>query len=159
VTTEGPSAQVDADAAEIRGVRRIFLVALAVALLAAGVALAVELTHHRGAGAQSAAAPLPFSFSQPGFVDHPLRRVQATGVAASGRRSFLQVAPSSPALYVIARCDTGRVTVTTDTLTSAQPCTGKPVGVVALAEVRRPTRLVVTVNLPQRVGWAVGIYR
>jgi hypothetical protein len=143
---------------ELRGVRRIFLVALAAAIAAAGVTFGIELTHHSDS---SDAVPslLPATFRQPGFVDHPLRRVQATGVAAGSRHSSLQVAPSSVPLYVVARCDAGRVMVATNTLTSAQPCTGRSMGVVALAEVRRPTRLDVTVSTPQRGAWAVAIYR
>lgn len=149
----------DSASAELRGVRRIFLVALAVALVAAGVALVVELTHQPQISTEVSAPPLPLAFRQPGFVEHAVQRKQSAGIAADRRSGTLQLAPTREPLYVVVRCDSGRVTVATDVMTSAQPCTGEPVGVVALGGVRRPTRLRVTVSKPQRAGWAVGIYR
>jgi hypothetical protein len=147
----------DEAADDARRVRRIFLVALGAAMLAAAVTLVVELILQRAPA--PAPSVLPVTFRQPGFVDHVLHRV-ATSDQRSGRlQGVLHVESSAGPLYVVVRCDTGRVTVVADSLTSVQACTGAPVGVVALARVRRPTQLDVTVSRPQQGRWAVGVYR
>lgn len=138
----------------------MFLVALAAAIVAAGIAWGVELSSEPAVTPSAVSSPpLPATFEQAGFVDHAVRRTQSAGFGADRRSGQLTIAPSTVPLYVVVQCDTGRVTVATSVLTSAQPCTGKPVGVVALAQVRRPTRLTVTVSRQQQAGWAVATYR
>jgi hypothetical protein len=156
VSTPGPSSPV-VDA-EVRGVRRIFLVALAAALLAAAVAFTIQLANNHDHESGAAVSLLPSTFHQPGFVDRVVHRVAAVQLPATTPRGALRM-PGGGTLYVVARCDTGRIRVVEGNLTSGQACTGKPVGVVALAQLRRAVQLDVTVSRPQKAGWAVGIYR
>jgi hypothetical protein len=146
-------------AADIRGVRRIFLVALAAAVVAAAIALGFELSHQPASTPSVSTPTLPLTFRQPGFVDHAVRRGETASFRVGQRHGVLSVPPTSGPVYVVVRCDVGRVTVATSVLTSAQPCTGKPVGVVALGSLRQPTRLDVTVSRPQHSSWAVAVYR
>jgi hypothetical protein len=151
---------VDGGAAEeLRGVRRIFLVALAAALVAAGVALGIELSSHRPERLSGAAHVLPRTFQQTGFVDHPVHRVQTADFGAGSRRGTLHYMSTTKPLYVVASCDSGKIQVVTGSLTSAQACTGKPVGVVALSQGARAVKFSVTVSEAQKSRWAVGIYR
>ena len=146
-------------AEELRGVRRIFLVALASALVAAGVTLAIQLTNQKPASPVVAVPPLPLTFSQAGFVDHTVHRVQAAYFGAGSRKGELKFTSTASPLYVVARCDMGKIEVVAGSLTSAQACTGKPVGVLALSQRGPATKFMVTVNEAQKARWAVGIYR
>jgi hypothetical protein len=145
--------------AEQQSVRRIFIAALAAALVAAAVAFTLELVNNDSRSHGPTGSLLPPTFRQVGFVDHAVRRKQSAGFTADRRSARLQIAAASGPLYVVVRCDAGRIQVETGALTSGQACTGKLVGVVALATLRRATRLDVTVSQPQQRTWAVGIYR
>jgi hypothetical protein len=157
MTPDEPAASCAAD--ELRGVRRIFLVALAAALIAAGVALGIELSSHRPERLSGPAHVLPRTFQQTGFVDHPVHRVQTADFGAGSRRGTLRYLSTGKPLYVVASCDSGRIQVVTGSLTSAQACTGKAVGVVALSRGAGAVTFTVTVSEAQKSRWAVGIYR
>ncbi|HET7312201.1 MAG TPA: hypothetical protein VFJ17_12845 [Mycobacteriales bacterium] len=157
MTVEQPAP--GAEEAAVRGVRRIFLVALAAALVAAGLTLGLELSHQRTVASVVVPAPLPLTFRQAGFVEHDVRRSQVAGFPTGSRHGDLHVTTTGGTLYVVARCTVGRVRIVVGSLTSEQACTGRPVGVVALGQVRRPLQITVTVSAQQTDRWAVGIYR
>jgi hypothetical protein len=148
-----------AAAEELRGVRRIFLVALAAALVAAGVALGIELTNSGPGPLNAPAHVLPRTFEQTGFVDHAVHRVQTADFGAGRHKAELRVMSTASPLYVVASCDTGKIQVVTGSLTSVQACSGKPVGVVALSHGTGAVTFTVSVSEAQNAGWAVGIYR
>ena len=161
IPTDGASDASSAAAdSEIRGVRRIFLVALAAALLAAATAFAVELAHSSDStSAAPTVAALPLVFSQPGFVERQVHRVASVQLPANRRHGVLRLPGGDAPLYIVARCDTGRVQATLGALSTAQACSGGAAGVVVLSQVRRPASLQVTVSATQRTPWAVGAYR
>jgi hypothetical protein len=152
-----PDLSSDVADREIRGVRRIFIVALAAALLAAAVAFALELANNDEQQTGPSVSLLPATFQQAGFVDREVHRVAAVQLPATARRGALRM-PGGGTLYVVARCDTGRVRATLGALSTAQLCGGSAAGVVALGLLRRPSSLEVTVSTPQKGPWAVGIY-
>jgi hypothetical protein len=144
---------------EEQSVRRIFVVALLLALLAGAAALAVELASVPS-GAPSLPTLLPATFRQSGFTEDVAHARQRETVRASERRNALRThQPARTVVYVVARCDTGRVTAKLGGLTSATACTGRPVGVVRLTLTKPGVTLTVTVDRAQRSPWAVGIYR
>ena len=157
---DSPSKFAGTDAAdELRGVRRIFLVALAAALLAAAVAFVVELANvDDNAESGPTVAALPLVFHQPGFVEHEVHRVGAVQLPASTRRGVLRLPGGGP-VYIVARCDTGQVRATLGALSTAQVCRGTPMGVVVLNQVRRRSPLDLTVSASQRGPWTVAVYR
>ncbi|HET6817307.1 MAG TPA: hypothetical protein VFH66_08815 [Mycobacteriales bacterium] len=143
---------------EVRGVRRIFLLALAAALAAAGVTLGIELSHEASSRAQPSL--MPATFREPGFADGTLHLRQQTTVPGRVRMHRLHTGKSSGSVvYVVVRCDTGTATVRLGGLTSAQACSGRPVGLVRLTLAKGGAALQVTVNHPQRHDWAIGLYR
>ncbi|HET7529465.1 MAG TPA: hypothetical protein VFJ98_00745 [Mycobacteriales bacterium] len=147
---------------EIRGVRRIFLVALAAALVAAAVTLSLELARQPAstAGSPAASSLLPQTFRQPGFADGTLHRQRQVTLPGTVLRRTLQVGePAGSVVYVVARCDRGTVTVRLGGLTSSQRCTGRPVGLVRLTLSADGVGLDVSVDQPQLSSWATGIYR
>jgi hypothetical protein len=147
---------------EMRSVRRMFLVALAAALVAAGVTYAVELARSPTAPATPRPQLLPVTFSERGFADHVLDRVATVELKAGSGHGALQVAdwPSgSQSLYVVARCSAGSIRVASGALSASQPCRGTAAGVVVLGLVHPPLRLDITATDPQPQRWAVGAYR
>jgi len=157
VSTSGPAA--DAADAEVRGVRRIFLVGLAAALIAAAVAFTVELANNDQKPAGPTVSLLPSTFRQPGFVDRDVRRLAAVELPATTRRGVLRLPGGDGALYVVARCDTGRIRATLGALSTAQLCRGSATGVVVLSLVRHPAPLDIRVSAAQKGRWALGVYR
>jgi hypothetical protein len=144
--------------AEVTRVRRIFVVALAGALVAAAVAFTIELTNHDNA-TEPVTTLLPVTFREPGFVERPVRRIATLERPATSRRGTLQLPGGAAPIYVVARCDRGQVRVTLGAVSTARLCRGTAVGVVVLSSVRRPAPLNATVSGAQRGRWAVGIYR
>jgi len=144
--------------AEVTRVRRIFVVALAGALVAAAVAFTIELANNDNA-TEPVTSLLPLTFREPGFVDRPVRRVATLERPPTSRRGTLRLPGGAAPIYVVARCDTGQARVTLGALSTARLCQGSAVGVVVLSSVRRPAPLDVTVSGAQRGRWAVGIYR
>lgn len=143
----------------VRGVRRIFLVALAAAIVAAGVTLGVELSHDSSGAGADAIVLLPKTFDQPGFSDGPLRSQQQVVVAAARRRTAVHVAGSDgTVVYVVVRCDRGTTTVRLGGLTATTACKGHPTGVVRLTLASPGPTLQVTVDQPQPTYWTIGIY-
>jgi hypothetical protein len=158
VTQPDPSS--DVTDGEIRGVRRIFLVALAAAMVAAAVAFTLELVNNNDSARDGPAATLlPATFRQQGFVDRPVHQVAAVELPASSRHGTLRLPRGSGPIYVVARCDTGQVRATLGALSTAQLCHGSAVGVVVLSLVRGPASLDLTVSGAQVGPWAVGAYR
>ena len=158
-TDDSPDGSSAAADGEIRGVRRIFLVALAAALLAAATAFAVELAHSSDSTPGPAVPALPLVFSQPGFVERPVHRVASMQLPANTRHGVLRLPGGADPLYIVARCDTGRVQATLGALSTAQACNGSAAGVVVLSQVHRRSSLQVTVSVTQRGPWTVGAYR
>ena len=157
VSTDAPTDVADS---ELRGVRRIFLVALAAALLAAATAFTIELVHSSDStSSEPTVSALPLVFSERGFAQRELHRVAEVQLPASARRGTLRLPGGTDPLYIVARCDTGRVQATLGALSTAQACSGAAAGVVVLSQVRRPTPLDVTISAPQHGTWAVGVYR
>jgi hypothetical protein len=154
-------------ASEARGVRRIFLVALAAALVAAAVALGIALAgDESGGGGRPAAGGsprpplLPPTFHQPGFADTTLHLSQQVDAPPAVERRLLQVdAGAGAVVYVVARCDTGLVHVRAGAITSVQRCRHTPVGVIRLVVPQQGLAMDVNVDKPQDGPWAVAIYR
>jgi hypothetical protein len=149
----------DDSVAEQQSVRRIFIVALAAALVAAVVAFTVELAISDSRSHGPNASLLPLTFQQPGFIDRPVRRIATVEMSATSRAGVLRVPRGAGPLYVVARCDAGRVRATLGALSAAQQCRGSAVGVVVLGLVHPPASLHVDVSRAQDNRWAVGIYR
>ena len=146
--------------AAARGVRRIFLVALAAAVIAAGVALGVELSHHPSSSSSVAPRLLPLTFNEEGFSDGPIHREQQAIVPADQRRHVLHIAgPGGTVVYIVVRCDRGTATASLGGLASGAGCSGRAAGVVRLTLAKGGPDLQVTVNRAQRKDWAIGIYR
>ena len=147
---------------EVQSVRRIFLIALGAALVAAGIAYGVELAGSPAAPAAARPSLLPLTFVERGFADHVLQRVATVELTAGSRNGALRVTdwPSgSRSVYVVARCSAGSVRVVSGALSASRPCSGQPTGVVVLGLVHPPLRLEVTTTEPQPHRWAVGVYR
>jgi len=129
---------------------------LLLALVAAGVAFALS---QRGAGSAKPRLPalFPARFSETGFLEGEASLVSSYDAAATARRTTGSVEIKGAA-YVVARCSVGTIRIAVGALTSSQPCTGDPVGVVAL-QLSAPTTLIATVTAPQTSRWGVAIYR
>jgi hypothetical protein len=137
-----------------RGLRRLLVVGLLLALTGAGVALGVFLTRSSGV---SLPAIFPARFAERGFVSGPVRLDHS--FAAAGPQSRLTGAlPAGTTSYIVARCDHGGIVVTAGSVTTSQPCTGRPEGVLNL-KAGRPTTLTATVTEPQTGRWGLAIYR
>lgn len=153
-------ARADEARAELRGVRRIFIVALAAAIVAAAVTFTVELTQHAATPASPASTLLPAIFRQPGFSEGTLHRRRQVAVPAGVQRYVLRTnVPAGTEVYLVATCDRGTVTVRLGALTSSQRCSGRPIGLARLAIATRDARIEATVDRPQTRDWALGIYR
>jgi hypothetical protein len=159
------AADADVDVAgdidgDVRRVRRIFLVALAAAIVAAAVTFAFELADNTSTSDLATTSLLPATLRLPGFADGALHRDQQFTVPMAARRYAFRTseAPGS-VVYVVARCDRGNLTVRLGGLTSAERCTGRPVGLVRLTLAALGARLEATVSRPQKADWSVGIFR
>jgi hypothetical protein len=139
-----------------RGVRRLLTVLLVLALAAAGGAFALS---QRGGGISTSPQPslFPARFSEAGFLSGEVTLVTSYDAATNARRVTGTVEVRGTA-YVVARCRAGTIRLDVSGLTSSRPCTGQPVGVVAL-QLTRTAQLTATVTLPQSTRWGVAIYR
>ena len=156
---DADAASVEQARAELRGVRRIFLVALAAAVVAAAVTFSLELTQGPTAS-EGPTRTLPATFRQPGFSDGTLhRRQQVTVPAAEQRYLWRTSLPAGTEVYLVATCDRGTLTVQLGALTSSQRCSGRPIGLARLALAARGSRIEATVDRAQPRDWALGIYR
>jgi hypothetical protein len=125
------------------------------ALAAAGAAFALS---QRGRGSSTPKPSLfPPRFSEPDFLSGEVALVTSYDAAASARRVTGTVDVRGTA-YVVARCSTGTVRIDVNGLTSSRPCTGKPIGVVALGLTDK-AQLTATVTTRQSTRWGVAIYR
>jgi hypothetical protein len=130
---------------------------LLLALVAGGVAFALS---QRGGGSSSPRPQpslFPVRFSEAGFLSGDVRLVSSYDAVAGSRRLVDSVAVRGTA-YLVARCSAGTVRIVVGGLTSARPCTGVPVGVVALNLTSR-VQLTATVSARQPGRWGVAIYR
>jgi hypothetical protein len=127
------------------------------ALAAAGAAFALS---QRG-GSSSSPRPqpslFPTRFTEAGFLTGDASLVTSYDADASSRRLVGSVAVLGTA-YLVARCTAGTVRIIIGGLTSARPCTGAPVGIVAL-DLTRAAQLTATVTVSQTGRWGVAIYR
>jgi len=140
-----------------RGVRRLLVVLLVLAVAAAGGAFALS---QRGDSSPSRSPqPRLFAdeFSQTGFLSGTASLISSYDAAAAARTARGTV-KTRGTVYVVARCQAGTVRVVLGGLSSSQPCTGAPVGLVAL-NLTQPAQLVATVTAAQRTRWGVAIYR
>lgn len=136
-----------------RDLRRLVVVGLLLAVAGAGVALGVVLTWSTSASKLSI---FPTRFTEQGFLSGVARldrsydavgtQSRLTGELTAGRTS-----------YIVARCDHGGIVVTAGSLTTSQPCTGRPEGVIALNAPRTET-LTATVTTTQTHRWGLAIY-
>jgi hypothetical protein len=149
--------------ASAREVRRILVVALLAVLVAAPVAAVLVLRSGDSEG-QSAAARtrlFPASFRETGFVAEPVSLLDAVDTAGTRTELRHEFAGADTA-WVVARCDTGSITVQTGAVSSSRECTGEPVGLAVFRGTRltdRPLDVVATVSNPQRSSWGVAVYR
>ena len=141
-----------------RGPRRLLALLLILALVAAAGALALSL---RDRSPEKAELPPLFAstFSDATFLTGKAHLTASRDAPAGSRRLPDGIALSTGGTaYVVARCDSGKVTVRAGALTSSRPCTGRPVGVVALQMGSR-AQLTATVSEPQSQRWGIAIYR
>lgn len=126
------------------------------ALAAAGGAFALS---QRGGDASSTPRPslFPARFSEPDFLSGEVALVTSYDAAANTRRVTGAVDVRGTA-YVVARCSTGTIRVHVNGLTSSRPCTGAPIGVVALGLTDK-AHLTATVTTSQTASWGIAIYR
>ena len=137
-----------------RGVRRLLTCLLVLALAAAGVAFALS---QRGSGSSTAKPALfPNRFSEADFLSGTVTLVTSYDAAANGRRVTGTVSVRGTA-YVVARCSAGTIRIDVSGLTSSRPCTGVPVGVVALQLTDKAT-LTATVDATESTRWGVAVY-
>jgi hypothetical protein len=150
-TSESPDSDDPA-----RGLRRLMAALLLLALAAGGVAFALS---QRGGSSPPRPQPslFPARFSEAGFLSGEVRLVSSYDAVAGSRRLVDSVAVRGTA-YLVARCSAGTVRIVIGGLTSARPCTGAPVGVVALNLSGR-VQLAATVSAKQPSRWGVAIYR
>ena len=144
--------QADPDPA--RGLRRLLGIGFLLALVGAGVALGIFLS--RGSPATKPSI-FPAQFAESGFVSGPIR-LDTSYDAGAGESRVTGKLPAGRTSYVVALCDHGGVVVTAGSLTTSQPCTGKPVGVVTL-RAAHTEQLTATVSRPQTNRWGIAIYR
>lgn len=139
-----------------RGLRRLLFVLFVLALAAAGGAFALS---QRGGetSTRSKASLFPSRFSEADFVSGEVALVTSYDADGDMRRVTGTIDVHGTT-YVVARCSAGIVTVNVSGLMSTRPCTGKPVGVVAL-QLTRAAQLTATVTASQSTRWGFAVYR
>ena len=145
MTTEAPD--------PTRGVRRLLLVGLLFALAGAGAALGIFLTRSSPSTAPSI---FPAHFSESGFLSGSARLDRSYDGTPGETRVTGQLTTGGTS-YIVALCDHGGMVVTAGSLTTSQPCIGRPVGVIAL-QVPRTETITATVTDPQIHNWGFAIY-
>jgi hypothetical protein len=146
-----------------REVRRILLAALLAALVAAPVALVLMLRDDESASRPVAAHVTLFAstFREAGFVAQAVTLEDDITAPAATTRLRHEFAGSTTA-WLVARCDTGSITVQVGSLSSSRACTGRPVGVAAIdrsSVTDDGLDVVASVTRPQRSTWGVAVYR
>ena len=136
-----------------RGVRRLLLVGLLLALAGAGAALGIFLA--RGSPSTTPSI-FPAHFAESGFLSGSARLDRPYAAGPGETRVTGQLSPGRTS-YLVALCDHGGMVVTAGSLTTSQPCIGKPVGVIAL-QVPRTETVTATVTDPQIHNWGLAIY-
>ena len=136
-----------------RGLRRLLAIGFLLALAGAGVALGVFLS--RGSSPTKPSI-FPTQFSEDGFVSGTVH-LDNSYDAAAGESGVTGELVAGRTSYLVALCDHGGVVVTAGSLTTSQPCTGKPVGVVTL-RAAHTEQVTATVTQPQIHSWGIAIY-
>lgn len=126
------------------------------ALVAAGGAFALS-QRDTGSSPRQLPALFPARFSEAGFLTGTADLVTSYDAVATSRRTSGAMSTRGN-IYVVATCDSGTVQVDIGGLTSAQRCTGTPVGVIAL-NMTKTVQLTASVNTAQARRWGVAIYR
>lgn len=150
--TQTPNSQDPA-----RGLRRLVAGLLLVALLAAVGAFVLSQRGSSSSSPRPRPSLFPARFSETGFLTGAVRLVSSYDAPASSRRLSGSVDVRGTA-FVVARCTAGTVRIVIAGLTSARPCTGGPVGVVAV-KLARKSRLTASVGASQTTSWGVAIYQ
>jgi hypothetical protein len=152
----------DEAAGSARGLRRLLVVLLIAAAAAAGAALGLALTPRDDSSTTPSTRPPSLfapTFRDSTFLAGTAHLVASRDADAATRRLVDALAlPTDGTAYVVARCDRGKVTVTAGALTSSRPCTGAPVGVIAL-QMGSPATLTASVSATQSARWGVAVYR
>ena len=160
-----PGVILEAAEESAREVRRILVVALLAVLVAAPIAVVLVLRGTDGGSTPASAEVDLFATTirEQGFVGEPVTLVDDAAAAATTTRLRHRFGGSgSGTAWLVARCDTGSITVQAGALSSSRQCTGKPVGVAALgadADTEDALDVVATVSRPQRSAWGVAVYR
>jgi hypothetical protein len=158
-----PGVTAEPAEASAREVRRILVAALLAVLVAAPIATVLVL-RGTGSGSTPAAAEVDLfapTFREVGFVAEAVTLVDDASVVATTthlRHAF----GGSGTAWLVARCDTGSITVQAGALSSSRQCTGKPVGVAAIGpstDAEAALEVVARVSRPQRSAWGVAVYR
>jgi hypothetical protein len=115
-----------------------------------------------GESAPVAAEPrlFPSTFRESGFVARSVTLDDEADATVSTIRLQHQFGGTGTA-WLVARCDTGSITVQAGSVSSSRQCTGRPFGVAALGLVTDTGSLdvVATVSEPQQSSWGVAVYR
>lgn len=136
-----------------RGLRRGLAVGLVLALAGAGVALGIFVT--RGSSAPKISI-FPGRFSESGFLSGSATLDHSYAVAATQTHLAGELTPGRTS-YIVVLCDHGGMVVHAGSLTTSQPCTGRPEGVITLKASKTVT-LTATVTEPQTHNWGLAIY-
>jgi hypothetical protein len=153
----GPAPVID----PARAVRRIAVAVLLAVAVAAGLALALGL-HHAGPRAVADRTPsiFPATLTDGGFLQGQARLVSARARPASTRAVAIELTvPIGSTVYLVGRCDAGRLKLVVEGTRSDGVCSGRPSGVMALKVTRRSTHISAIVSATQRSWWGVAIYR
>lgn len=145
MTTEAPDPTL--------GLRRLLLVALLLAIAGAGTALGVFLTRSSPSTKPSI---FPSRFTESGFLSGSARLDRSYDAGSGQTRVAGSLTPGKTS-YLVALCDHGGMVVTAGSLTTSQPCIGRPVGVIALQAPHAET-VTATVTARQVHSWGLAIY-
>lgn len=141
-------------------VRRIFGIGLAVAAAAVAGAFTLALSSQPHEPAPGLVTIFPATFTEQGFAPGPLRRDATRQESRTAIQLARPVVVDARATeWIVARCDSGSVKVTAGGVDSTQPCTGQPVGVVALHANGKALRVSATVSATQHGDWGIAVYR
>jgi hypothetical protein len=140
-----------------RGLRRLLGALVVLALVAAGGAFALSQRGGPSPTQRPQPSLFPKEFSEPGFLTGSARLVSSYDAKATARRLTGSVDLRGTA-YLVARCNAGTLRIVLAGLTSARPCTGTSVGVVAV-NLTKATKVSATVSAPQTGRWGVALYR
>jgi hypothetical protein len=153
----GPAPVID----PARAVRRIAVAGLLAVAVGAGLALALGL-HHVGPRSVAERTPsiFPATLTEDGFLAGEARLVSARSRPATTKAVAIDLTvPIGSTVYLVGRCDAGRLQLVVEGTRSDGACSGRPSGVMALKVTRRSTHITAVVSATQRSWWGLAIYR